>query len=104
MDYQAIYTQALNAAKAAEQAYFEKYGEPAYCGFAWVLFPSARTPFVTWCKKNNVGSKHWQKGWNIWNPTGNCTQSMDIKEIGAQAFAEVMNAHGIQCHMGSRAD
>ena len=104
MDFQSIYTQALNAAKAAEQEYFAKYGEPMYCGFAWVDFPSARTPFVTWAKKNDVGSKHWRKGWSIWNPAGNHTQSMDIKEAGAQAFAEVMNKHGIECHMGSRAD
>ena len=104
MNFTSIYEEAMTAAKAAEQAYFEKYGEPMYCGFAWVDFPSARTPFVTWCKKNNVGSKHWKKGWSIWNPAGNYTQSMDIKEAGAQAFAEVMNKHGIQCYMGSRAD
>jgi hypothetical protein len=104
MDFQTIYNQAIESAKQAEAEMFAKYGEPAYCGFAWVDFPSARTPFVTWCKKNNVGSKHWKKGWQIWNPAGNHTQSMDIKEAGAQAFAEVMNANGIQCYMGSRAD
>jgi hypothetical protein len=104
MDFTSIYEEAMTAAKAAEQAYFEKYGEPLYCGFAWVDFPSARTPFVTWCKKHNVGSKHWKKGWQIWNPAGNHTQSMDIKEAGAQAFSEVMNKHGVQCYMGSRAD
>jgi len=104
VDYKAIYEQALASAKKAEQEYFEKYGEPWYCGFAWVDFPSARTPFVNWCKKNNVGSKHWNKGWQIWNPANNGTQSMDIKEAGARAFAEVLNSHGIDCHMSSRAD
>jgi hypothetical protein len=29
---------------------------------------------------------------------------MDIKEAGAEAFAEVMNKHGIVCSSGSRAD
>ena len=104
MDFTSIYEEAISAAKAAEAEYQAKYGEPAYCGFAWVDLPSARTPFVTWCKKNNVGRKHWPKGWSIWNPAGNFTQSMDIKEAGAHAFAQVLNKHGIQCYTGSRAD
>ena len=104
MNYQEIYNEALEAAKQAEKAYMEKYGEPLYCGFAWVDIPSGRSPFVNWCRKNNVGSKHWKKGWSIWNPAGNGTQSMDIKEQGAHAFAEVLVKHGIPAYMGSRAD
>jgi hypothetical protein len=105
MNFQSIYEEALTAAKIAELQYFTKHGEPMYgCGFAWVDFPSARTPFVSWFKKNGVGSKHWRKGWSIWNPAGNFTQSMDIKYAGAQAFAEVMNKHGIDCYAGSRPD
>ena len=102
--FQLIYAQALGAAKQAEQEYFEKHGEPMYCGFAWVDFPSARTQFVYWCKKNDIGSKHWKKGWQIWNPSGNYTQSMDIKEAGAHAFAKVLNGYGIECFASSRAD
>ena len=104
MNYDNIYTEALNAAKAAESAYMEAHGEPMYCGFAWVDISSARIPFVGWCKKNNVGRKHWQKGWCIWNPAGNPTQSMDVKEVGAFAFAEVLRKHGISAYAGSRAD
>ena len=84
--------------------YYAKHGESMYCGFAWVYFPSARTQFVNWCKKNDVGSKHWQKGWQIWNPTGTGTQSMDIKEAGSHAFAEVLKSYGIECRAQSRAD
>jgi hypothetical protein len=104
MDFQAIYNQAIETAKKAEADYTAKYGESYYCGFAWVDFPSARTPFVNWAKKNGVGSKHWKKGWSIWNPAGNFTQSMDIKEVGAQAFAQVLKSHGIECMMNSRPD
>jgi hypothetical protein len=104
MNYDNIYTEALNAAKAAESAYMEAHGEPMYCGFAWVDISSARIPVVGWCKKNNVGRKHWQKGWCIWNPAGNGTQSMDVKEAGAYAFAEVLRKHGISAYAGSRAD
>ena len=103
-DYQAIYNEAIEAGNKAYNEYFEKYGEPMYCGFAWAYFPSARTPFVTWCKKNSVGSKHWSKGWQIWNPCGHGTQSMDLKEVSAQAFCEVLEKHGIVCYMESRAD
>jgi len=102
--FQLIYAQALGAARDAEHEYFVKHGEPMYCGFAWVYFPNARTPFVNWCKKNDTGSKHWDKGWQIWNPTGNGTQSMDIKEAGAHAFAKVLNGYGIVCCAESRAD
>lgn len=104
MDFTIIYEEAMTAAKTAEAEYQAKYGEPMYCGFAWVDIPSARTPFVLWCKKNGVGSKHWKKGWSIWNPAGNNTQSMDIKEAGAYAFAQVLNQHGVVCNMASRAD
>jgi hypothetical protein len=75
-----------------------------YCGFAWVEISSARTPFVKWCKTNNVGSKHWKKGWSIWNPIGNMTQSMDLKEAGSSAFAKVLRNHGIDAYSCSRAD
>lgn len=102
--FRAIYEEAVESAKKAEQEFFEKHGEPLYCGFAWVDIPDGRSPFVSWCKKVGVGDKHWKKGWSIWNPAGNHTQSMDIKEAGAEAFAEVLNNYNINCHWASRAD
>ena len=104
MNFQEIYQNALAAAVAAEREFMAQYGEPMYCGFAWVYFPSARSQFVNWCKKNGIGRKNWRKGYDIWNPAGNFTQSMDIKEVGAEAFAAVLNAAGIECYMESRAD
>lgn len=104
MDFKIIYEQAVMAGQIAEQKWVEQYGEDPYCGFAWVELPSARTPFVNWCKKNGIGSKHWRKGWHIWRPTGNGTQSMSVLEAGANAFADVLNSHGIQSYSCSRAD
>jgi hypothetical protein len=75
-----------------------------YCGFAWVDISNGRDPFVNWCRKNNVGKKHWNRGWMIWNPTSNFTQSMDVKEAGSTAFAKVLRNNGIDAYMGSRAD
>ena len=102
--FRAIYEEAYLAGKKARDEYFAKHGEPLYCGFAWVHIPNGRHPFVNWAKKVGLGSKHWSKGWSIWNPIDDHTQSMDLKEIGAQAFAEVLNKHGIDAYMGSRAD
>ena len=103
-DFQAIYNEARAAGQKAEQDYMAQYGEPMYCGFAWVDIPNGRSPFVNWCKKNGIGSKHWKKGWQIWRPTDNMTQSMDILEAGAYAFAQVLRKHGIDAVSGSRAD
>ena len=40
----------------------------------------------------------------VWNPGGSGTQSMDIKEAGAQAFAEVLQKAGLKAYACSRAD
>lgn len=104
MDYQKIYAEALTAAHIAEHEFVAKYGELAYCGFAWVEIADGRSPFVNWLRKNNIGKKHWRKGWCIWNPTGNGTQSMDVKEHGSEAFTKVLVSHGIDAWACSRAD
>jgi len=102
--FAAIYSTAVAKAIIAGQQYVAQYGEDAYCGFGWVEIPNGRSPFVNWCRKNKVGSKHWRKGWQIWRPSGNMTQSMTVLEIEAQAFADVLKEHGIEAWMGSRAD
>jgi hypothetical protein len=102
--FRSIYEEAVVAGRDAEDAYFAKYGEPLYCGFAWVEIPNGRSPFVNWCKKVGLGSKHWKKGWSIWRPTDNHTQSMDIQEVGAKAFCDVLRKNGIEAHWMSRAD
>jgi hypothetical protein len=103
-NFQAIYDQAKAASNKAANDYIEKHGEHAYCGFAWVEFPSGRDKFVNWMRKNGIGSKHWKKGWQIWRPSDVMTQSMSVNEAGAEAFAEVLMAHGIQVNACSRAD
>jgi len=51
-----------------------------------------------------VGHKAWDRGIDIWNPAGNGTQCMNIKEQGASAYAKVLRDHGISAWMQSRAD
>jgi hypothetical protein len=48
--------------------------------------------------------KAYDGGLQLWNPGGSHTQSMDIKETGAQAYADVLRKYNINAYMGSRAD
>lgn len=104
MSFALIYLEALKAARKAEAAFFAEHGEPYFCGFAWIEFSSARTKWVTFCKKNSIGRKSSTKGWYIWEPTDNPTQSMEIKMAGAKAFASVLQKHDIECRAVCRPD
>ena len=106
MNYQAIHQEAVEAANKAEQEYFEKYGEPMYCGFAWVSVRVTRTNSKEAIGLKSIGFKNsWMpKRVELWNVTSNGTQSMDIKEQGARAYAEVLRKHGIEAYAASRAD
>jgi hypothetical protein len=109
MDYKTIFAEAVDAAKNAVSVMSAKYahlpyGEPAYCGFAWVELPDGRSPAVREMRRHGIGSKHWRKGWMIWSPAQYGGQSMDIHEAGARAYAAVLRSHGIEAHAASRAD
>ena len=101
-----LHALAIDAAREAEAEFMNEYGEPAYCGFAWVtLFIDGRKPFAKELIKDGIVSKSWDgRGYIVWNPAGNGTQSMDVKECGAEAYARIFREHGIQAYMGSRAD
>lgn len=104
MDNMAIYLKALEASQAAAHQYKLEHGEGFMCGFAWVYFPNGRDKFVNWLKKNNLGSKHWRKGYLIWNASKCPTQSIDLLEHANRAFSEVLQEHGINCMAQSRLD
>lgn len=87
------------------------YGEPMYCGFAWVtVFPEHKGNTKLGKAERAVLSamgfrKDWTgKAYELWNPTGYRGQSMDVKEVGAQAYADVLRSYGFTAYMGSRAD
>jgi hypothetical protein len=113
--HQEIFEEASNAARAAVKLETDRlnakypgthYDHHGCCGFAWVTIVPAREPFVTWCKKQTgreYGSKAYGDGWQFWSP-GYSGQSLDIKEIGAHAFAEVLKKYGLDACVGSRMD
>ena len=105
-----IWTEACVACKIAVEEYVAKHGEPLYCGFANVKIRPATGRFVKFLKDVDVGSLGYKGGWRVsyydmMDDHKMCgTQSMDIKEVGCQAFADVLKKYGIDAYMESRAD
>jgi galactose-1-phosphate uridylyltransferase len=98
--------EARAAAVKASREYVEKHGEPFYCGFAWVEIKVERTNSKEAKALIAAGfSKDYQpKTLSMWNPGGHPTQSMDVKEAGAYAMAEVLRQYGLKAYARSRAD
>tara|TARA_B110000908_G_scaffold146482_1_gene177479 strand:+ start:2164 stop:2454 length:291 start_codon:yes stop_codon:yes gene_type:complete len=49
-------------------------------------------------------TQDYTKAYSIWNPGQYHGQSMDVKEAGARAYANVLTAYGFRASAGSRAD
>lgn len=128
MDYEAILTEAQNAATAAIRAKFDKGDTEAgmNCGFAWVTV-SGTDALARHCRKvlkdaggfrrenmKRYGDKGEPRGWQWWAPGTWPTkeeigrtvygQDMDFKRAGAQAFADVLAEYGIRATVSTRLD
>ena len=101
---ESLHKAALVAAVTAEEEFRAKHGEPMYCGFAWVTVPEKGSTKMGRALMNVGFTKAYGGGLQLWNPGGSYTQSMDVKEIGANAYAKVFRGAGIDAYMGSRAD
>lgn len=99
-----ISKEAFEAARNASTKYLEEHGEPLYCGFAWVNIRPGNCQIAKYLKKNNLGRPSYSGGVDVWNPSNLMTQSMTIKEIGADAFAAVLQKYGFTAYMDCRAD
>ena len=106
MTTQTIFDEAKNAATQAEQSFIAKHGEMAYCGFAWVDVFVERTNSKEAKELLAVGFRksYRPKTLCLWTCGSYHGQSMDVKEAGAQAYAEVLQHYGFRAYMGSRAD
>ena len=106
MNIQAIRNEAYQAAVQAENAYLAQYGERPYCGFAWVDVFVDRTNSTEAKLLKEIGFKrdYKPKCLNMWKPGAYNGQSMDVKEAGAHAYAEVLSKYGFKAYMGARAD
>lgn len=116
----AVRDETLTAAARAAQDYINEwkastggnaYGEPMYCGFAWVtVYPrhkgNTRDGKLERRLLEEMGfRKDWTgRAYELWNPSRWPGQSMDAKEAGARAAAQVLQKYGYTAYAGSRAD
>jgi hypothetical protein len=112
---QNIIAEATQAAHAAQNKFLQEwtektggnqYGEPMYCGFAWVDIYGVKGNTKMGKAMKAAGlRKDWTgKAFQIWNPGNHGGQSMDVKEAGAYAAADVFKKYGFTAYAGSRAD
>lgn len=102
----ALIDKALEAAKAAAKAELAKWGnrDVGACGFGWVEINPARGRLISAMKERDMGSKHWKRGWTVWDPSQWAGQNIDVKERAAYAFAKVLNDAGYNATGCSRMD
>ena len=100
-----IHQEAESVARSVGEQYIAKNGEPFYCGFAWVNIAPGTSKFARDLRKAGVvRGRSYYGGIDVWNPGGLPKQSMDVKEVAADAYVKVLGTYGIRATMMSRAD
>lgn len=76
------------------------------CGFAWVNVGDGRSSFARWLKENNYANKDYYGGYQIWSSRfgSDSSQSVERKEAGCRAAAQVFQAYGLKASVQSRLD
>ena len=95
--------------RVAEQAGLEMYqkiGERDACGFGWVEVYVDRTNSAQAKELIAAGFRkdYKPKCLSMWDPAGIPTQSISVKEAGAEAYANYLRALGLKAYAGSRLD
>ena len=113
-DLKTIMQDAKTAAATAAQSFLDdwnastggnQYGEPMYCGFAWVNIYNVKGNTRLGRAMKQAGyTKDYTGAYQIYNPAGYGGQSMDVKEAGARAAAQVFENYGFTAYAGGRAD
>lgn len=105
MDYEAIAKEAFEAAAKASEEARAKWGDGFPCGFSWVVVPNGRSPMAKLLKEKYDARKPYQgSGVQVWNPSKNFAQNVDILNKGSEAFVAVLKKYGINCYCDSRLD
>ena len=113
-DLKTIMQEAKQSAAIAAQSFLDdwnastggnQYGEPMYCGFAWVNIYGVKGNTKLGRAMKTAGyTKDYTGAYQIYNPAGYGGQSMDVKEAGARAAAKVFEQYGFTAYPGGRAD
>ena len=100
-----LMVEAKTAAHNAGVEHLNKYGEHAYCGFAWVNIHGVKGNTKLGRAMKSAGyEQDYTRAFSIWNPSGLGTQCMSTKEAGARAAAQVFKDAGFTAYAGSRPD
>ena len=93
-------------AEAAGLAMYQKVGERDACGFGWVEVYVDRTNSKQAKELLAAGFRkdYKPKCLSMWDPAGVPTQSVSVKEAGAQAYAKYLTGLGLWAYAGSRLD
>jgi phage-related protein len=95
----------LAVARKASQDFFEKHGDMDCCGFAWTTVYEKGNTKLGRALIAAGFKKAYGSGLQFWNPGGSNTQSISVKEEGAQAFAKFLREHlGVKAYASSRMD
>lgn len=101
-----VVIEAKQKAADATAEYLAKHGDNDMCGFAWVKIVGVKgsTKLGKLLMKNGF-RKSYSGGLEMWNPSGNPTQAITAKEVGAEAAAEVLSRLlNVKAYAGSRLD
>ena len=100
----AVLEAVAEAAKATED-FLAKHGDRDACGFAWVTVYEKGSTKMGRALMAAGFSKAYTGGLQMWNPSGNWTQCITAKEVGAEAAAKVLTERlGVKAYAGSRMD
>ena len=93
-------------AETAGKAMYAKIGERDACGFGWVEVYVDRTNSKQAKELLAAGFRkdYKPKCLSMWDPAGVPTQSISVKEAGAQAYAKYLTGLGLRAYAGSRLD
>lgn len=91
MDILEAHEIAVATSKDAANEYFKRHGDRDACGFSWVKADvDGRSKIAKELKKIGF-EKSWNYGYQIWNPSQMCVQSITVLEKGSYAYAAKMN-------------
>ena len=100
----AVLEAVAEAAKATED-FLAKHGDRDACGFAWVTVYEKGSTKMGRALIAAGFSKAYTGGLQMWNPSGNWTQCITAKDVGAEAAAKVLTERlGVKAYAGSRMD
>ena len=93
-------------AETAGREMYAQIGERDACGFGWVDVFVDRTNSKQAQELIKAGFRkdYKPKCLSMWDPAGIPTQSISVKEAGAQAYAEFLRQLGFKAYAGSRMD